>query len=52
MFYLRTFYESPKGVIENVISPLVKNGLLIRTYPGKAFNQKYFTNKDKVKKAQ
>jgi ATP-dependent DNA helicase RecG len=45
-----TSYQSPKGVIENVISPLLKAGLLISTSPGRASNQKYFTNKDKVKK--
>lgn len=45
-----TSYQSPKGIIENVISPLQKADLLTSTNSGRASNQKYFTNKEKVKK--
>ena len=47
-----TSYKSPKGVIENVIHPLLLADLLISTNPGRAFNQKYYTNKKKVNKIE
>ena len=47
-----TTYKSPKGVIEGVINPLLRAGLLVCSKPGKAPNQSYFTNKKKVNKIE